>query len=83
MADKVYLCSTVEEYGKFISYCIDNDISVWRCFWDDRDKSDRCYHIDWHEQRCYYASKKFYEREGFEVISPLFVLEFGQYELIL
>lgn len=82
MADKVFLLSSIENYGKFISFCIDNDISVWRLYWDDREKSNRCFHINWKENRCYYASIKFYEDEGFEVVSPLFVLNFGSYELV-
>ena len=82
MNKKVFLITSIELFGKFVSYCIDNDISVWRLYWDDREKGDRCFHINWKEQRCYYASKKFYEEEGFEVTTPLFVLNFGQYELI-
>ena len=82
MSKKVFLITSVEQYGKFVSYCIDNDISVWRLYWDDREKGNRCFHINWKEKRCYYASKKFYEDEGFEVITPLFLLNFGSYELV-
>lgn len=80
--EKVFLCSSIEEYGKLISFCIDNDISVWRVYWDDREKGNRCYHINWEENRCYYASKQFYLDIGFVVVNPLFVENFGQFELI-
>lgn len=43
----VYLILDIEEYGKFISYCIEHDISVWRTYWDEREKGNRCYQIDW------------------------------------
>ena len=82
MAKKVFLISSIEQYGKFISYCVSNDISVWRLYWDDREKGERCYNIDWKAKRAFYASKKFYLDEGFEIVSPLFVLNFGSYELI-
>lgn len=82
MAKKVFWLTTIEQYGKFVSYCVSNDISVWRLYWDDREKQTRCYHIDWEAKRAFYAPWKFYVDEGFEVVSPIFVLNFGEYELI-
>lgn len=77
---KVYLISNIEEYGKFISYCIDNDISVWRTYWDDREKGERCYHINWKEKRCYYSDRAFYD--DYKVIIPIFELDsYGRYKL--
>lgn len=53
---KAYLIKDIAEYGKFISYCINNDISVELAYWDNRYKGDRCYYIDERERECYYAS---------------------------
>lgn len=83
MEKKAYLITSVGEYGKFISFCIENDISVWRTYWDEREKGDRCYNIDWKEKRCYYSSRRYYENNGYEIVSPTFQLnEYGKYKTI-
>ena len=74
---KAYLIANIEEYGKLISYCIYNDVTVFRTYWDEREKGDRCYSIDWKEKRCYYSRKKYYEDKGYEIIVPTF--ELGEY----
>ena len=80
---KAYLINNIEEYGKLISYCIEHDVNVWRSYWDEREKGDRCYHIDWETKRCYYSSRKYYENEGYEIIVPIFnVDEWGNYKII-
>lgn len=38
MSKKAYLLMSIEEYGKFIAYCIENDITVFRTYWDEREK---------------------------------------------
>lgn len=35
---KAYLIKDITEYGKFISYCIHNDITVCRAYWDERER---------------------------------------------
>ena len=45
-----YLISNIEEYGKFLSFLINNDFNVYRLYWDERTKCDRCYQIDWKEK---------------------------------
>lgn len=83
MEKKAFLITNIEEYGKLISFCIENDISVWRTYWDEREKGDRCYNIDWKEKRCYYSSRRYYENNGYEIVSPTFQLnEYGTYEPI-
>lgn len=83
MMDKAYLISSIEEYGKLISFCIDKDISVFRTYWDEREKGKRCYCISWPEKRCYYARRSYYEEGGFTILSPSFVLDqFGKYKLV-
>lgn len=80
---KVYLIKNIEEYGKLIAYCIEKDISVFRSYWDDREKGDRCYHISFKDKRLYYSSKKYYENEGAEIIIPEFYCtNFGEYKII-
>lgn len=81
--EKVYLISNIEEYGKFISFCIENDICVFRTYWDEREKGKRCYSISWPDKRCYYSDRSYYENVGFSVLTPHFVLdEFGNYKLL-
>ena len=83
-AKTVYLINNIEEYGKFISFCIKNDVCVFRTYWDEREKGDRCYQIDWQEKRCYYSSRRYYEINGFSVVTPTFVLdEYGdRYKMV-
>lgn len=82
MNKKAYLLISIEEYGKFIAYCIENDISVFRTYWDEREKGDRCYSIDWQQKRCYYSSRKYWESEGYEIIIPnLYVDKYGNYKI--
>lgn len=85
MNKKAYLITNIEEYGKFISFCINKDILVWRTYWDEREKGDRCYAIDWKEKRCYYSSRLYYENNGYEIVVPTFILNtYGdKYELCL
>lgn len=80
---KAYLISNIEEYGKFMAYCIDNDISVWRTYWDEREKGDKCFNIDWKEKRCYYSSKKYYLDMGYEIATPIFEIDkYGKYKIV-
>lgn len=82
MNRKAYLITNIEEYGKFISFCINNDITVWRAYWDDREKEDRCYDIDWKEKRCYYASRRYYEDEDYDIVVPTFTLNaYGDFQI--
>lgn len=74
-AKTAYLINNIEEYGKFISFCINNDVCVFRTYWDEREKGDRCYQIDWQEKRCYYSPRRYYEINGFTVVTPTFVLD--------
>lgn len=74
--------SNIEEYGKLISFCIRKDICVFRTYWDEQEKGDRCYSIDWKEKRCLYSPRFFYEDKGYEIVSPIFQLdEYGTYNL--
>lgn len=75
-----YRISSIEDYGKFMAFCINKDINVWRTYWDEREKGDRCYSIDWREKRCYYSSKRYYIDNDYTVIDPTFSMNaFGDY----
>ena len=77
---KAYLIRSIEEFGKLMSLCIEKDISVFRTYWDEREKGSRCYRIDWQEKRCYYSSREYWENEGYEVVVPVFVVnQYGNY----
>ena len=80
--DKVYLIQNIEEYGKLIAYCIENDISVFRTYWDEREKDNMCYKISFTDKRCYYSSKQYYENLGAKIIIPEFYWDnFGKYKI--
>lgn len=80
MKKVAFIISNIEEYGKLISFCIRNDICVFRTYWDEQKKGDRCYSIDWKEKRCVYAPKFFYEMYDYEIVSPIFKLDrYGNY----
>lgn len=70
-----YLITDIGEYGKFMSFCIEHDICVFRTYWDEREKGNRCYVIDWKEKRCYYADKKYYVDEEYIIVRPKFDLD--------
>ena len=75
-----YRISSIEDYGKFMAFCIDKDINVWRTYWNEQEKGDRCYNIDWKEKRCYYSSERYYIDNDYTVIDPTFSMNaFGDY----
>ena len=82
MNRKAYPITNIQEYGKFISFCINNDIAIWRAYWDEREKGDRCYSIDWKEKRCYYGPRCCYENEDYEIGIPNFTLNaYGDFQI--
>ena len=81
MSEKiVYRIKNIEEYGHLMAYCIEHDIRVWRTYWDERKKDERCYNIDWNDKICYYGSESYYRREGYTVVEPKF--EFNEYGVV-
>ena len=83
MNKRAYLITNIEEYGKLISFCINKDICVFRTYWNEREKGDRCFVIDWQEKKCFYSSRLYYENNGYEIVNPIFQLdEYGKYETI-
>lgn len=81
--EKAYLIRSIEEYGKFVAYCIDNDISVWRLHYDDREKAKFCLEIDWKAKRCFYSSLVFYLGKNYKIVLPKFEIDkFGRVELL-
>lgn len=80
MKKVAFIISNIEEYGKMISFCIRNDICVFRTYWDEREKGERCYSIDFKEKKCLYSFRLYYENNGYEIVSPIFQLDnYGNY----
>lgn len=74
------IISSIEDYGKLISYCIENDICVFRSYWDEREKDDRLYFINRSENRLNYSDKRYFIEKGYEIHKPVFVLDnYGKY----
>ena len=69
---KAYFIKNIEEYGKLIAFCIENDITVWRTYWNESEKGIRCFEIDFHEKRCYYSPMHYYLDEGYTIMIPIF-----------
>ena len=75
---KVYKISNIEQFGLFIAYCIDLDICVFRTYWREIEKGNRCYCIDYVEKRCYYSSEEYWLSKGYNIITPKFYFnDFG------
>lgn len=74
MEKEAFIISNLEEYGKLMAFCIQNDISVWRTYWDERD-TDTCYSIDWKMKRCYYSQKQYWINNGYKVYKPMFFID--------
>lgn len=80
MNNVVYYIDNIEDYGYFIAFCIDKDVSVWRAYYDT--KTPKCFKIDWKEKRLYYSSVDFYKEDGYKVVRPKFIInEYGGIEL--
>jgi hypothetical protein len=79
----VYLLKNIEEYGKFMAFCIDNDISVFRTYWQEIFKGEIAYHIDWKTKRCYYlAIKHMTPDDEYNVVRPIFTFnKYGKIEI--
>lgn len=77
---KAYLIKNITEFRKFIAYCINNDISVWRTYWHNGYKGERCYYIDWRERECHYASCNYYYCAHYKIVIPIFQIDnYGNY----
>lgn len=81
MNKKAFLITSVEEYGKLMAFCVSEDICIYRTYWDEREKGNRCYNIDWKERRCYYGKLRYYEDNGYEIVKPIFRPNaYGEYD---
>lgn len=80
MKKRAYIINNIEEYGKFIAFCIDKDINVFRAYWNEKEKGKVCYEIDWKQKRCFYANVNYFRNEeDYEIIEPVFLAdEFGK-----
>ena len=72
MYNIAYRITTIKEYGLLMAYCIERDISVFRTYWDEREKDDRCYYVSFKDKRCYYSSSSYYIKSGYKIVEPGF-----------
>ena len=77
MRKTAYLIKNIEEYGKLMAYCIDHDITVWRTYWNEKEKGTICYSIDWKLKRCFYSKIDYYQgrnidNEVYDIVEPVF-----------
>ena len=79
MSDVVYKFKNAEQFGLFLIWCVENDISIWRTYWSEREK-DRCYRIDWQDKRVYYGSEKYWLEKFYKVVETKFY--FDEYGII-
>lgn len=87
MDDTVYLIKNIEEYGKLMAFCIDHDITVRRTYWNERDRGNVGYQIDWKQKRCFYAKIDYWkgmniDNKVYNVVEPIFIFdEYGKVAL--
>lgn len=75
---RAFLISNIEEYGFLVAYCVEHDISVFRSYWDDREKGNRCYFIDFYHKKLFYFRYSTYDSGSYEIACPVFDFnEFG------
>lgn len=80
MEKVAYKIKDINEYRKLMAYCIEKDINVWRAYWSNRKKDNRCYSIDWKTKICYYSSIDYYKSNGYKIIEPNFI--FNEYGVV-
>lgn len=82
MKRTAFLITNITEFGKLTAYCIENDISVWRTYWDERESGIRAYCIDWQTKRCQYADTEYYKSQNIDVVVPHFYIDqYGRYQI--
>lgn len=74
MNNVAYLIDNITDFGKFLTFCIQNDFSVFRTFWDDREKGKRCFHLSYSDKLVYYSDISFYKSKGYKILRPSFEL---------
>lgn len=75
MNKKAFIIDNITEYGKLMAFCIERDISVFRTYFDEREKNNRCYSIDWKQKRCYYSRKEYWIEKEYKVYKPTFYVD--------
>ena len=79
---KAFKLYNILNYGKFIAWCINHDISVYRLYWDERKAGTRCYEIDLKMKKVYYSDEKYYLDIGYEIVDMAFSLDkYGSYHI--
>lgn len=82
MKRTAFLITNITEFGKLMAYCIENDIRVWRVYWDERKAGDRCYCISWDSKQCTYCDKNYFKEKSYDIVEPEFYVdEYGKYRI--
>ena len=60
---KLYRFPSYQDYASFLGWCIKRDVNVWRSYWDEEEKDDRLYFIDWFafDKRLLYSDYDFWK----------------------
>lgn len=75
MEKEAFIIDNITDFGNLMAFCIERDISVWRTYFDEREKNNRCYSIDWKQKRCYYSRKEYWLEKGYKVYKPTFYVD--------
>lgn len=43
----LYKFPSYADYAAFLGWCVRKDVNVWRSYWDEYEKDNRLYFIDW------------------------------------
>lgn len=60
---KLYKFPSYLYYALFLGWCIERDVNVWRSYWDEEEKDNRLYFIDWFavDKRLLYSGYDFWK----------------------
>lgn len=80
MKKVAYAISDISDYGKFILFCIANELCVYPLYFNENEKGDKCFVIDLENKKCFFSSRLHFEHNGYEIVKPIFKLDsYGQY----
>lgn len=83
MRNIAYSISNIDDYSKFLAFCVQHDVCVSRLYWSAIDAGDRCFFIDWRERCCYYSPRAYFLIHDYCLVHPSFVLNSsGNYDLV-
>ena len=72
-----YLIKHIEEYGKLMAYCIQNNIDVSQAPWEEYTSNRCCSYIDVNKCRCLCNTYEYYKSKGYKITEPAFYVNSG------